>query len=70
MEEMKATVRASQEKMEASHEKIKAVAEHYKWAPCVKAVYVLTALQGRASDVLYGDPKGGTYEESTEATED
>jgi hypothetical protein len=57
MEEMKATVRASQEKIEGSHEKITAVAEHYKWALPVKAVPVLTALQGWASD-LYGDLKG------------
>jgi hypothetical protein len=46
IEEMKATVRASQEKMEASHEKIKAVAEHCKWALHVKAMHVLTTLQG------------------------
>lgn len=57
MEEMKATARARHEKMEASHEKIKVIAEHYKWAPCVKEVHLLTALQGWASDVLYVDPK-------------
>jgi hypothetical protein len=36
----------------------------------VKAMHVLTTLQGWASDVMYGDPKGATYEESIGATED
>jgi hypothetical protein len=64
-EEMKAyqeTARACLEKIEAkaeaSQENIEAVAEHYKWASHVKATYLLTTVQDRASGVvLHGDPK-------------
>jgi hypothetical protein len=35
-----------------------------------KAMHVLTAPQGRASDDLHGDRKGMTYEETVGATED
>jgi hypothetical protein len=57
-------------KMEASQEKTEAIAEHYKWEPCVKATHLLTTLQGWASDVLHGDPSGATYKETIWSLED
>jgi hypothetical protein len=57
---MKATVRASQEKLEGT-------AEHYKEAPHVKAMH-LNGLVSQASD-LHGDPKGAMYEETNGAPE-
>jgi hypothetical protein len=46
----------SEGKTEANQEKIEAVAEHCKLVQHVKGTHVLTrtAMQGRASDVLYG----------------
>jgi hypothetical protein len=43
---------------------------HYKWVPHVKAIHLLTTLQGRASDVLHGDLKVVMYGETIGATED
>jgi hypothetical protein len=57
-------------KTEANQEKVDTVVEPYKWAPCVKATHVLTALQGWACNVLHGAPKGATYKETIRATED
>jgi hypothetical protein len=65
---------ASQEKlgakMEASQEETEAVAEHYKWVPCIKDTHLLTTLQGQASDVLCGNPNGAMYKETMWALED
>jgi hypothetical protein len=55
---------------EANEEKIEAVAEHWKLVQHVKTTRVLTAVQGRASDVLHGVPKDATYEGTVGATED
>jgi hypothetical protein len=40
------------------------VSEHNCWTRLEMSTYLITALQGRASDVLYGVPKGATYEET------
>jgi hypothetical protein len=65
MKEMKAKVNTKQEKlvakMKASQEETEAIAEQYKWAPCIKATYLLTTLQGCTSDYLHGDLNGTTY---------
>jgi hypothetical protein len=45
------------------------VAENY-WKCLEKSTYLITALQGRATDVLHGVPKGATYEKSLEDQED
>jgi hypothetical protein len=34
------------ERIEAYHEKIEAMAKHYKWAPSAKAMHMFTTLQG------------------------
>jgi hypothetical protein len=39
-------------------------ADHYNWALYVKGMHLLTALQGRALDVLHGDPIGEIYEKT------
>jgi hypothetical protein len=46
------------------------VADHNHWTPREKAMYLITALQGRACDVLHGVPRGATYEEAIEALEE
>lgn len=56
--------------MEASQEKTEAIAEHYKWVPCVRATHLLTTLEGWASDVLHGNPSRVTYKESIWPLED
>jgi hypothetical protein len=56
LEETKAT------ESEANQEKIKAVAEHYKGTPRVRATHLLTALHCRASGVARGAPKGLAFE--------
>jgi hypothetical protein len=65
---MKATVRASQEKLEANQERIEAIAEHYKEAPHVKAMH-LNGLMGQATNILHGDPKGAMYKETNGSPE-
>jgi pyrrolidone-carboxylate peptidase len=47
----------SPEKMGANQEEAEVVAEHYKLGPRLKAVHVLTILQGQASYVLPRAPK-------------
>jgi hypothetical protein len=46
------------------------VAEHNRWSDREKLTYLITALKGRAADVLYGIPKSTTYEETLQALED
>jgi hypothetical protein len=46
------------------------VAEHNGWTPKEEFKYLITALEGRATDVLHGIPKGATYEEILQALED
>jgi hypothetical protein len=46
------------------------VAEHNCWMCHENSTYVITVLQGRATDVLHRVPKGATYEETFEALED
>lgn len=65
-EEMKAMMEACLGKtkateLEANHGELEAIAECYKLALCIKAVLVLTALQGQTSNVLEA-PKGSTLE--------
>jgi hypothetical protein len=48
----------------------KTVAEHNCWTRLKKSTYVITALQGHATDVLHGVPNKATYEETFEAPED
>jgi hypothetical protein len=45
-------------------------AEHNGWTRQDKATFLITALRGRVADVLYGIPKGSTYEEILETLED
>jgi hypothetical protein len=45
------------------------MAEHRKWASCIKATHLLAALQGWASDVLHKVPKEVTFEEIIEDIE-
>jgi hypothetical protein len=45
----------------------KTVTEHKCWTCLEKYTYLITALQGRATDVLHRVPKGPTYEETLEA---
>jgi hypothetical protein len=40
------------------------------WMRQEKSTYLIIALQGRATDVLDGVPKGATYQETLEALED
>jgi hypothetical protein len=56
LEEIKVT------ESEANQGKIEAAEKPYKSAQSVRAAHVLTALQGRASDVVRGVPKGPTFE--------
>jgi hypothetical protein len=46
------------------------VAEHNGWTPKEKSTFLITALEGRATDVLHGISKGTTYEEILQALED
>jgi hypothetical protein len=46
------------------------VAEHNHWSDRDKSTYLITALKGRAADVLYGIPTSKTYEETLQALED
>jgi hypothetical protein len=59
-EEMRAEIKTGLEEMKAIEPE--AIAEPYKWVSCVKAMHMLTAPQGWASDVLHGAPKGPTLE--------
>jgi hypothetical protein len=45
------------------------VAEHNGWRPKEKSTYLITALEGRATDALHGISKGATYEEILQALE-
>jgi hypothetical protein len=40
---------------------------HNRWTRQEKSIYLITALQGRAIDVLHGVPRGATYEKTLEA---
>jgi hypothetical protein len=55
---------------EANQEKTGAGVERYDLAPRVRDMHLLTTPQGWASDVLHGDPREVTYEETIRATED
>jgi hypothetical protein len=46
------------------------VAGHNRWSDREKSTYLITALKGRALDVLYGIPTSTTYEETLQALED
>jgi hypothetical protein len=46
------------------------VAEHNCWTQQGKYTYLITALQGRAADVLHGIPTSATYNETLQALED
>jgi hypothetical protein len=48
----------------------KTIAKHNKWLREEKLTYLVTALKGRAADVLYGIPADTTYEETLQALED
>jgi hypothetical protein len=49
---------------------IETVAEHNCWTRQGKYTYLITALQGRAADVLHGIPTSTTYEETLQTLED
>jgi hypothetical protein len=53
MEACLGKMEADQEELEANQERILVVSEHYEGVPHMKAMHVLTALQGQASDVLH-----------------
>jgi hypothetical protein len=46
------------------------VAEHNCWTRQEKSTYLITTLQGRATDVLHGIPKGRIFEETLEVLQD
>jgi hypothetical protein len=46
------------------------VAEHNRWSNREKSTYLITALKGRAADVLPGIPANTTYENTLQALED
>ena len=46
------------------------VAEHNKWSDRDKATYLITALKGRAADVLPGIPTNTAYQDTLQALED
>jgi hypothetical protein len=46
------------------------VAEHNCWTRQEKSTYLITSLQGQATDVLHGIPKSATYEETPQALEE
>jgi hypothetical protein len=46
------------------------VQEHNRWTQKKKSTYLITAFDGRATDVLHEVPKGANYEEILEALED
>jgi hypothetical protein len=46
------------------------VAEHNQWSDWDKSTYLITALKGRAADVLPGIPTNTTYEDTLRALED
>jgi hypothetical protein len=50
--------------------KFEIVAEHNLWSNREKLTYIITALQGRAADVLPGIPTNTTYENTLQALED
>jgi hypothetical protein len=52
------------------YHQFEAMAGHCKWAPCLKAMNLLTALQGQASDIFHGVLKEATYEETIKALDD
>jgi hypothetical protein len=52
MEACLGRMEAEQEELQASHEKIEAVAEPCNWAPHIRAANFLTAPQGEVSEVL------------------
>jgi hypothetical protein len=53
-----------------SRRQFEIVAKHNSWTPQEKSTYLITALQGRATNVLHAVPKGATYEEILEILED
>lgn len=66
-EEMKAMMKACLGKtkateLEANQGELQAITERYKCALRIKAIHVLTALQGQTSDDVLGAPKGSTLE--------
>jgi hypothetical protein len=46
------------------------VAEHNQWSDKEKSTYLITALKGRAAEVLPGIPTNTTYEDTLQALED
>ncbi|XP_033609725.1 uncharacterized protein LOC117282787 [Cryptotermes secundus] len=46
------------------------VAEHNQWTDKEKSTYLITALKGRAAEILPGIPANTTYEETLQALED
>jgi hypothetical protein len=40
------------------------MAEHNCWTCQEKSTYIITALQGRTTDLLHEVPKGATYEDT------
>lgn len=61
---------ANQGKLETNLEKREAITKHYKCIPHAEATHLLTSLQGQASSVLHGVPKGATCEETIGVCED
>jgi hypothetical protein len=64
MEAYPGRMEANQGKLETNKQKGEARAEHYKCVPHTEATCLLTTLQGQASSVLHGVPKGATCEET------
>jgi hypothetical protein len=58
MEAIREEMKAYQEAVKSSQEKLEAMTEHHKWTPYIKATHLLTTLQGLTFDVLHEVPKG------------
>jgi hypothetical protein len=46
------------------------IGDHNQWSDREKSTYLITALKGRAADVLRGIPTSATYEDTLQALED
>lgn len=59
-EQTRAKIKAKAIGSESNLERIEAAAEHYEGVQCVKAMHILAALQGWASNIQ-GTPKAPTF---------
>jgi hypothetical protein len=53
-----------------SRRQFETILQHNYWTRQLNSTYLITALQGRDTDVFHEVPKGATYEETLETLED